>query len=169
MIVWSQTSFHAALIQEIAFNISTSWIISEAFLLSSIREMTHFKSLFRYLTLKFLIIPASRGCSLDVVFLGKKTTLIFEYETTKFSRWQGALCIKNKMFLLAAAIFRLILVNTESINFACHPWFLTWIVMHVIRTFRVDQVSEISRFSTSLNNDWFNNFLCRNNYEKSNS
>ena len=27
-------------------------------------------------------------------------------------------------------------------NFICHPWFLTWIVMHVIRTFRFDQVPE---------------------------
>ena len=35
--------------------------------------------------LKFFIIPAPRGCSLDVMFLGKKSTLIFEYETTKFS------------------------------------------------------------------------------------
>ena len=38
-----------------------------------------------YLTLKFFIIPTPRGCSLDVMLLGKKSTLIFEYETTKFS------------------------------------------------------------------------------------
>ena len=119
-----------------------------------------------------------QNCSLSrsfswVTLKCRVCALIFNYDlqckTLKFSRWQGALSIKSKMFLLAAAIFRLILVNTESINFACHPWFLTWIVMHVIRTFRVDQVPEISRFSTSLNNNWFNNFLCRNNYEKSNS
>ena len=70
--VWSETSCHTALIQEIAFNTSTSWKISEAFLLSSIREIKNSESLFRYLTWKFLIIPASRGCSLDVVFLCKK-------------------------------------------------------------------------------------------------
>ena len=112
---WPETSSHAALIQEISFNTSASWIILEVFLLSSIWEMTNFKSFFLCLILQFLIMPASTGCNLDVKFLGKKTTLVFQYGTTKFSRWQGALSIKSKMFLLAAAIFRLILVNTESI------------------------------------------------------
>ena len=37
MTIWPETSSHAALIQEITFNTSTSWIISEPFLLSSIR------------------------------------------------------------------------------------------------------------------------------------
>ena len=36
MTIWPETSSHAALIQEITFNTSTSWIISEPFLLSSI-------------------------------------------------------------------------------------------------------------------------------------
>ena len=85
--VWSETSSHAALIQEIAFNTWTSWIISKAFLLSSILEITNFVSLIRYLTLKFPIIPPSRGCSLDVVFLDKKK--LPWYLSMKQRKFQG--------------------------------------------------------------------------------
>ena len=58
-----QTDF----IQEIAFKKSTSWIMSVAFTLSLILKITNFKLFLRYLSLKFLMIPASSGLSLEVL------------------------------------------------------------------------------------------------------
>ena len=68
MTVWSETSSHAALIQEIAVNTPTSWIISEAFLLSSIREMTSFNDLFRYFSPAALMKKAVVSLLLDIWF-----------------------------------------------------------------------------------------------------
>ena len=157
--VWSETSFHAALIQEIAFNTSTSWIISEAFLLS-IQEMTNFKSLFRYLT--------SRGCSLDVVFLGKKNYLNTWVWNNKIFRVTRNIVHKKQDVSRRSCHLLIDFSQHKSYNFTCHPWFLTWIVMHAIRTFRVDQVLETFRFSTYLNKNCFNNLLSCSTDEKSN-
>ena len=71
-IVSSETSPQADFIQEIAFETSASWIMSVAFTLSLILEITNFKSFLRYLSLKFLMIPASNGWSLEVVFFWQK-------------------------------------------------------------------------------------------------
>ena len=76
LIVMLVTSFHASCSHQIATITSTplktfvadasSWMLASIFL----------KSLFQYLTLKFWMIPASSGCSLEVVFFGKKLIFI---------------------------------------------------------------------------------------------
>ena len=114
-IVSSETSPQADFIQEIAFKTLTSWIMSVAFSLSLILEITNCKSFLRYLSLKFLMIPASNGWSLEVVFFGKNTTLMLEYRSLKLSGWHGALSIKSIIFLLATSVCRLILPRTDVI------------------------------------------------------
>ena len=88
--------------------------MSVAFTLSLILEITNFKSFLRYLSLKFLMIPASNGKSLEVVFLGKNTILMLEYRSLKLSGWHGALCIKSIIFLLATSICQLVLPEFMS-------------------------------------------------------
>ena len=46
--------------------------MSVGFTLSLVLEITNFKSFLRYLSLKFLMIPASNGWSLEVVFFWQK-------------------------------------------------------------------------------------------------
>ena len=65
-IVSSKTSPQADFIEEIAFKTSTSWIMSVAFTLLIIK-ITNFKSFLQYMSLKFLMVPASNGWSLEVV------------------------------------------------------------------------------------------------------
>ena len=76
-------------------------MMSVAFTLLSILEMGNFKSFHEYLTLKFLIIPASKGWSLDVVFFGENTTLTLEKQSLKLFGWPGALSMKSMILLLA--------------------------------------------------------------------
>ena len=76
LIVMLVTSFHTSCSHQIATITSTplktfvadasSWMLASIFL----------TSLFQYLTLKFWMIPASSGCSLEVVFVGKKLIFI---------------------------------------------------------------------------------------------
>ena len=76
LIVMLVTSFHASCSHQIATITSaplktfvadaSSWMLASIFL----------TSLFQYLTLKFWMIPASSGCSLEVVFVGKKLIFI---------------------------------------------------------------------------------------------
>ena len=84
-IVTSETLLQAYFIQEITFKTSTTWIMSVTFILSLILEITSFKSFLRYLSLKFLMIPASNGWSLEVVLFGKNMTLMLEYRSLKLS------------------------------------------------------------------------------------
>ena len=85
----------------------------------------NFKSLFRYLTLKFLNIPVSRGCSLDVVFLCKTTALTFEYETNKIFRVTRSIVARKQDVTLSSSSHLSIYFSQHRIhNFACHPWFL---------------------------------------------
>ena len=89
--------------------------MSVAFTLSLILEIMNFKIFLPYLSLKFLMIPASNGWSLEVVFFGKNTTLMLEYRSLKLSGWHGALSIKSIIFLLATSICRLILPRIDVI------------------------------------------------------
>ena len=89
--------------------------MSVAFTLSLILEITNFKSFLRYLSLKFLMTTASNSCSLEVVFFGKKATLMLEYRSLKHSGWHGALSIKSIIFLLVTSICRLILLRIDVI------------------------------------------------------
>ena len=67
---------------------------------------------------EILMIPASNGWSLEVVFFGKNVTLMLEYLSLKLSGWHGSLSIKSIIYLLATSICRLILPRIDVINFA---------------------------------------------------
>ena len=75
-------SLQVDLTQPITFKMMISLIISDAHLLSSSLEITYLMSNLRYFNLKALIIPASKGCNLDVVFLEETLTLC----STSFSQ-----------------------------------------------------------------------------------
>ena len=77
IIVSVHTSLQATCNQWITFAMLTSCVISEAFLPSSIRESTYFSSLFLYLHLNALIMPASSGCNGEVAHFGRKISLMF--------------------------------------------------------------------------------------------
>ena len=62
------TSLQVDLTQPIIFKMLILLKISDALLLSSALEITDLMSSSRYFSLKALIIPASKGCNLDVVF-----------------------------------------------------------------------------------------------------
>ena len=77
LIVFSFTSAHVC-IYSLTFRIVTSLMISDANQLpvSIHGRMKHINN-FLYLCLKFLILPASQGCSLNVVFLGRNSGFMF--------------------------------------------------------------------------------------------
>lgn len=77
-IISSGTSSQASLIHLIACKKSTYLAISGAVSLWLTCETTNFRRNFLYHTLKFLITPASRDWSLDVVSGGRKTTFMYE-------------------------------------------------------------------------------------------
>ena len=77
IIVSVDTSLQASCNQWMAFAMLIPDIISETFLPSSICETTYFSSLFLYLRLNALIMPASSGCNREVVHFGKKISLMF--------------------------------------------------------------------------------------------
>ena len=62
------------------------------------RLTTKQRSSFLYLSLKFLIIPASRGYNQDVAFLGRNTSLMLVKPFCKLSRWHVALS-RNRITL----------------------------------------------------------------------
>ena len=62
------TSLQVDLTQPITFKMLILLKISDAHLLSSALEITDLMSSSRYFSLKALIILASKGCNLDVVF-----------------------------------------------------------------------------------------------------
>ena len=76
LIVKLVTSFHASCSHRIATSTSTPLKICVADASSWILASTYLAKLFRYLTLKFWMMPASCGCSLEIIFFGKKMILI---------------------------------------------------------------------------------------------
>ena len=105
---------------------STPWIISDAFFLSSILEITCFKSCLRYLTLKFRMIPASQGCNWEVVFLGKNTSLMFLRFPWRVSGWDGVLSINSKTFRFSTSSLRSKVVRTWIMISVVFHAFLLW-------------------------------------------
>ena len=130
-IVSSETSPQADFIQEIAFKTSTSWIMSVAFTLSLILEITNFKSFLRYLSLKFLMIPASNGWSLEVVLFGKNTTFMLEYRSLKL---RMSRCVIHKKYNFPLSNFYLSINFSQNWyhNFGSHPCFRTGVVINVM-------------------------------------
>ena len=98
IIVSVDTSLQANYNQQIAFAMLTSFIISETFLPSLIRETTYFSSLFLYLYLNALIMPASSGCNREVVHFGRKISLMFLKLFWSVLGWQGVLLRKRMIF-----------------------------------------------------------------------
>ena len=72
------TSLQADLTQPITFKMVISLIVSDAGLLLPTLEITYLMRNLEYFNLKALIIPASTGCKLDVVLLGRNTNFTFE-------------------------------------------------------------------------------------------
>ena len=105
---------------------STPWIISDAFLQSSILEITCFKSCLRYLTLKFWMILASQGCNWEVVFLGKNTSLMFLRFPWMISEWDGTLSRNSKTFRFLTSSLQSRAVRTWiMISVVIHAFLLT--------------------------------------------
>ena len=92
---------HASCAHWMVISMFTPLIISVAVGFSLILARSYLTSLFLYLTLKFWIIPASSGWSLEVVFLGRKMIFICKNESTIDSRWHVALS-RNKMFFFCS-------------------------------------------------------------------
>ena len=78
LIVQLVTSFHASCSHRIATGTSTFLRICVAEASSWILASTYLTSLFRYLTLKFFMMPVCSGCSHEVVFCCKNMILICE-------------------------------------------------------------------------------------------
>ena len=66
------SSLQGDLTQPITFKMLILLIILDARLLLSPLEITYLMSILQDFNLKALIIPASKGCNLDVVFFRKK-------------------------------------------------------------------------------------------------
>ena len=106
VIVSVDTSFQATCNQWIAFAMLTSCIISEAFLPSSVREITYFRNPFLYLYLNALIMPVSSDCNRKVVHFGRKISLTFLKLFRSVLGWHGALSIKRMISLLSSWTLR---------------------------------------------------------------
>ena len=109
------TSLQVDLTQPITFKMMISLIISDAHLLSSSLEITYLMSNLRYFNLKALIIPASKGCNLDVMILGRNTNLMFDKFFSFDSWWLEALSRNRKTFRFCIFILQSRLFNTSSI------------------------------------------------------
>ena len=90
----------------IAFAMLTSCIISEAFLPSSVREITYFRSPFLYLYLNALIMPVSSDCNREVVHFGRKISLTFLKLFRSVLGWHGTLSIKRMISLRSSWTLR---------------------------------------------------------------
>ena len=84
-------SFQADLTQPITLKMLISLIILDAYLLSSTLEITYLMSNLRYFNLKDLIISATEGCNLDVVFLRRNANFMFDKFFSIDSWWLVAL------------------------------------------------------------------------------
>ena len=110
--VEGKTSFHTRCTHLIAIKMLTSLIMSEAETLSLIRDRTYLTNDFLYFTLKFRIIPASNGWSLDVVFFGRNIILMWENFPSIDSGWHVALSRNKRIFLFWKMSFLLRRDNT---------------------------------------------------------
>ena len=72
------TSFHASLPHSTANRIFIDFTISDEFVYPSALKHTYWMRCFLYFTFQLAIIQASSGWVLDIVFLGKNTTLILQ-------------------------------------------------------------------------------------------
>ena len=109
------TPLQADLIQPITFKVLISLIILAAPLLSSTLEITYLMSNKRYFNLKILIVPASKGCNLDVVFLERNTNFMFDKFFSIDSWWLVALPRNRTTFQFCISILRSSLSNTFEI------------------------------------------------------
>ena len=107
-------SFQADLTQPITFKMLISLIILDA-CLSSTFEITYLMSNLRYFNLKDLIIPASKGCNLDVVFLGRNANFMFDKFFSIDSWWLVALSRNRATFRYYIFILQSSLFNTSDI------------------------------------------------------
>ena len=108
-------SFQADLTQPITFKMLISLIILDACLLLSTLEITYLMSNLPYFNLKDLIIPASKGCNLDVVFLGRNANFMFD-KFFSIDSWCLVALSRNRatfryyIFILQSSLF-----NTSDI------------------------------------------------------
>ena len=100
------TSFHASCRNWIATSTSTPLTICAADASSWIFASTYLTSLFHFLNLKFWMMPASSGCSLEVAFFCAKMILICKNWPIIDSEWQVRMTFlsSNMSFLLKRAI-----------------------------------------------------------------
>ena len=98
LIVKLVISFHVSFSHQIATSTSTPLKICVADTSSWILASTYLTSLFRYLSLKFWMMPPSSGCNLEVVLSGKTMILICENWAIINSKWHIALSEKGWLF-----------------------------------------------------------------------
>ena len=115
IIVSADSSLQATCSQWTAFAILKSCIISQVFLHSSIRETTYFSSLFLYLHLNVLIMPASRGSNREVVHFSRKISLMFLKLFWSVSGWKCGVLTKRMVFLHSSWTLRSTSLSTSSI------------------------------------------------------
>ena len=109
------TSLQGDLTQPITFKMLILLIILDARLLSSTLEIMYLMSILQDFNLKALIIPASKGCNLDVMILGRNTNLMFDKFFSFDSWWLEALSRNRKTFRFCIFILQSRLFNTSSI------------------------------------------------------
>ena len=101
--------------QPITFKMLILLIILDARLLSSPLEITYLMSILQDFNLKALIIPASKGCNLDVMFLERNTNLMFDKFFSFDSWWLEALSRNRTTFRFCIFILQSSLFNTSNI------------------------------------------------------
>ena len=109
------SSLQGDLTQPITFKMLILLIILDARLLSSPLEITYLMSILQDFNLKALIIPASKGCNLDVMFLERNTNLMFDKFFSFDSWWQEALSRNRTTFRFCIFILQSSLFNTSNI------------------------------------------------------
>ena len=109
------SSLQGDLTQPITFKMLILLIILDARLLSSPLEITYLMSILQDFNLKALIIPASKGCNLDVMFLERNTNLMFDKFFSFDSWWLEALSRNRTTFRVCIFILQSSLFNTSNI------------------------------------------------------
>ena len=109
------SSLQGDLTQPITFKMLILLIILDARLLSSPLEITYLMSILQDFNLKALIIPASKGCNLDVMFLERNTNLMFDKFFSFDSWWLEALSRNRTTFRFCIFILQSSLFNTSNI------------------------------------------------------
>ena len=109
------SSLQGDLTQPITFKMLILLIILDARLLSSPLEITYLMSILQDFNLKALIIPASKGCNLDVMFLERNTNLMFDKFFSFDSWWLEALSRNRTTVRFCIFILQSSLFNTSNI------------------------------------------------------